>query len=282
VTPADQGSVIYNYQAEVFRVETGIRVVWNAGGTAAVPVIPNSVEYTGLLATQVGLVRQRQYKFRIAAENELGLGEWSEWASLTSPPRGFCLNPPNTPLNFGRHTDTPVTGKIKLQWNAIDNENAAGGDDIAAITYEVWAGAVEETLRGETSNNYFELNVPAGQTWKVKVRSKNSSGQSSIFTAILNMISALLPAIPPTLALSSTTANQVVMTWTVPANGGSPITGYEVSNDGFNAIIIPVPNTDVTATVGGAGGQLTTFSVRAVNAVGTGPAQSQQITVMAR
>jgi len=280
-TPADQGSVIYGFQAEVFRIETQVATLWSSGGTAANPVIPEDVTFDA--ASGVGLVRQRQYKFHVAAVNSMGRGEWSEWASLTEAPRGFCLNAPDTPLAPGRHPDAPTAGKVKITWTAIADENAAGGDDVAAVRYEIWAGAVELTLRGETTSageNSFEQAVPSGQTWKFKVRSKNSSGQTSAFTALLNMVSALLPNIPPTLGLSSTTATQVVMTWTVPTNGGTPITSYEVSNNNF-ATFITVANTDTTYTyLAQPAGATVTYSVRARNAVGPGPGQSDTQLVL--
>jgi hypothetical protein len=274
-SPADQGSAIFGFAAEVLRIETGISVSWTSGGTANNPVIPLNVAFTGDSANAVGLVRQRQYKFHVAAVNGMGVGEWSEWASLTDAPRGFCLNAPDTPLNAGRHSDTPVAGQVKVQWDAIDNENAAGGDDAAAVTYEVWAAAygTDLTLRAEVSVNYYEQTVPSGQTWTFKIRAKNSGGQTSAFTAALDMVSAELPGQPATLSLSSTTATQVVMTWSVPTNGGSPITAYEVTNNDF-VTFTSVENTAVTATLGAQpSGATLTYKVRARNAVGAGTAQ---------
>jgi len=276
-SPADQGSAIFGYEAEVLRIETGIATTWNSGGTAANPIIPLSVDFTAI--SNVGLVRQRQYKFHVAAVNGMGVGEWSEWASLTDAPRGYCLDAPDTPLNPGRHTDTPTAGKIKLQWDAIADENAAGGDDVAGITYEIWAGAVTETLRGDVSGNTFEQAVTAGEIWKFKIRSKNTGGQTSAFTAVMNMVSAMLPSQPPTLTATSSTVAQVVLVWTVPQHGGTPITGYEVTNDNF-VTAIQVANTDTTYTmVNQASGNTFTYKVRAVNAVGAGLAQDDDCTV---
>jgi titin len=277
--PADQGASVYGYQAEVLRIETGIATLWDSGGTPADPKIPLLVKFEGDDANAVGLVRQRQYKFHVAAVNSQGRGEWSEWASLTDPPRGFCLNAPNTPLNFKRHTDTPVAGKIKFQWDAIGDENAAGGDDIAAITYEVWAGAVTPSLRAEIALNYYEQAVPAGQTWKFYVRALNSGGQRSVATATLSMVSAELPGQPPSLTLQSTTAAQVVLTWTVPSNGGTPIQAYEVTSNDF-ATSVETLGTDTTYTfLAQNAGATVVYKVRARNRVGVGPAQEDTIVV---
>lgn len=253
-------------------------VTYDFGGTAAAPVIPTSVTLNTLLVPI--LVRQRQFRFRIAAQNELGLGEWSEYASLTDAPKGFCLDAPITPLNPKRHTDTPTAGKIKIQWDAIADEFASGGDDVANIMYEVYGGAVDLVLLADTSDNFYEQDpVPAGSTFKFKVRSKNRSGQPSAFTAVMNLISASLPAMPPTLTLTSTTPNQVNMVWTVPADGGSPIIRYEVTRTGLGAYE-NVANSLLTTTLAGlAGGATLTFEVRAVTAVGAGPSQTATIVV---
>jgi hypothetical protein len=278
--PADQGAAIFNYQAEIKRLDNGITATWNAGGTGANPLTPLSVSFTGLTAAAHGIVRQRQFKFKVAGENQMGLGIWSEWASLTTAPRGWTLNAPNTPANPGRHSDTPVPGKVKIQWDAIGDENAAGGDDVAGITYEIWAGPTDLAYRAETSNNYYEQVVPSGQTWKFKVRSKNTSGQTSVWTVIMNMVSAALPSAPTPLTVSSTTATQVVMSWTVPSdNGGTSITAYEVSRDNF-VNVQTVANTDTTVTLfGQPSAALLTYKVRARNAVGVGAEESQTITV---
>jgi len=280
--PADQGAVVYGYQAEILRVETGISSLWDSGGTAANPAVPLEADFVGALATTHGLIRQRQYKFHVAAVNSMGRGEWSEWASLTNAPRGYCLNPPDTPANFGRHPDTPVAGNIKLSWDIIATENAAGGDDTAAITYEIWAGATTLSLRGEVSTNYFHQAVPAGQTWKFKIRSKNSSGQTSAYSAEQAMVSAMLPAMPAALSLTSTTAQQVVLDWTQSpplANGGSAITSYEVTADDFLTFTTVANSVTVYTFFGQASGAIRTYKVRARNGVGAGPAQTNTITV---
>lgn len=96
---------------------SGSAQTWNAGGTQAVPYTTT----TGVTLTGLGLVAAQQFKFRVRAVNKMGSGVWSDWSSLTDPPRGFALDAPNTPANFGRHSDPAVTGTIKVGHGPSEN-----------------------------------------------------------------------------------------------------------------------------------------------------------------
>jgi len=275
--PADRGSVIFNYVAELVRDEFNIAQAWNGGGTAAAPYTTTGITFQN--QGDHGLVRYRKFRFHVAAVNEMGIGDWSEWASLDVKPRGYTFDPPSTPTNFGRAASTPVEGKVKVSWDAILDNAQAGGDEAANIQYEVWAGPTVAVLRATISQNEYEQDVPKGQTWKFKVRSVNSGGQESPFTSEMNMVSAELPGAPATLTCTSTTPQQVGMVWTVGTNGGTPLTGYEASYDNWNTVqLIQATNVDYTFAQQ-AGGAFITYRVRARNAVGYGAEQSCTIQV---
>jgi hypothetical protein len=75
------------------------------------------------------------------------------------------------------------------------------------------------------------------------------------------------------------------LTWTVPANGGSPITGYRVSRAAsatgtFTLIASPAATVTSYTDNGRTGGTTSWYRVAAVNAVGTG-AVSNTVAVTA-
>jgi len=280
-SPADNGATIYNYRGELHKIDDGSVQVWNGLGTTNSPYTSTSLTLT---EPSYGLVANKQYKFRVRGENVMDLGVWSSWTSLTDPPRGFTLAPPQVPPNFGRHSDPPAAGAVKLGWDLFTVTAQTGGDAVSSVTYEVWGGqsTLVQLSMIDDRNNYHSQAVPAGDTWYFKVRAKNSGGTTSPFTATLAMISAELPNMPPLNAVTSTTAGQVVMSWDVPAPTnytGAGILRYEVSNNNFVSLH-QVSNTLTTYTFTGQSqsAQLT-YSVRSVNSVGHSLSDSRTICV---
>lgn len=119
----------------------------------------------------------------------------------------------------------------------------------------------------------------------VFVKAQNSAGTGPSGGAI----SAVPPTVPPVAATANHTTRAATVTWNPPAlTGGSPITGYAVSRDGVDS----AGNGPTTSTVGADRRSLTfgnlqpgatyTFQVRAINAVGTGPAGTATGTVLRR
>eukprot|EP00930_Biecheleria_cincta_P038762 TRINITY_DN26639_c0_g1_i1.p1 TRINITY_DN26639_c0_g1~~TRINITY_DN26639_c0_g1_i1.p1 ORF type:complete len:4930 (+),score=584.21 TRINITY_DN26639_c0_g1_i1:1092-14792(+) len=299
VAPASQGAPIYNYNGELYDVLTNTVQFWdpqrNNPNKRENPFTATEVTLTTAASVHQmsSLVGARQYKFRIAAENAMGLGEWSEWSSLTEAPRGFTLNAPINPTNFGRHSDPARSGYIKLGWDAINSVTQTGGDLVANIRYEIFAGTtttnlVQQVMPSDT-DNFFEQVVPAGQKMWYRLRAVNSGGRGSPWSATVlediatvNLVSAEVPSQATISALTSTTAGEAVVSFNVPAsNGNSPITGYEVSTTANFASAIQLANTDTQTRIAGLNaGQVYTVRVRAKNAVGTGPEDTRQVTIL--
>lgn len=285
VAPASQGAPIFNYHGEIYDVLTNTFQVWDGGGTSAVPYTSTSVTLSGY-----NLAAGQQFKFRVAGENGMGTGVWSEWSSLTDAPRGFCLNAPIVPLNFGRHSDPARSGYIKIGWDAINQITQTGGDLVANIRYEVFAGTttanmVQQVMPSDT-DNFYEQIVPAGQKMYYRVRAVNSGGRGSPWSlnfqdaATVHLVSAEVPSQVTISALTSTNPGQCVLSWSVPSsNGNSPITGYEVTDDNW-ATSSPVSNTATQYTFAGRNaGATLTIRVRARNSVGYGPDDAKQVTI---
>jgi len=279
VAPSSHGAVIFNYIGELQNVATGTTQVWSGGGTDALPYTATTVVLTGL-----GLVAGEQFKFRVAGVNEMGTAAWSDWSSLTDPPRGFALDKPITPTSFGRHSDPATAGRIKLGWDAIGTVADAGGDQVSGVKYEVWGGhiqtAMTQRVMSSDTDNFYEEVIPAGQKVYYRARTLNSGGIPSIWTSYIQVPSAEVPTQAVLRPLTSTEAGKVIVEWNIPVyDGSSPITRYEVTNDNW-ATIIEVANTEQEFIYfGQSANAYVTYLLRAYNAVGASPVSSQTILV---
>lgn len=279
--PSSNGAFIYNYEGEMYRVSDTTTQSWDAGGSQATPYTTT----TSVLLTGLGLVAAEQYKFRVRAVNKMGSGTWSEWSSLVDPPRGFTLDTPTTPTNFGRHSDPAVSGTIKVGWDAIATVADAGGDAVASVTYEVYAGPTTGTMTAQTlgspTDTFFSKAVTTGTTYYFQMRAVNSAGLGSTWAGPIDLVSAEVPGVPTLDSVTSTTAQQVVMSWTPNANdGNSVILHFLVSNDNFVANSVTVANTLTTYTYTlQNSGATVTYYIKAVNSVGESTAASASVLV---
>jgi len=271
---------LYKYVGELHRMDLDITESWSGNGTADEPMTDTEVLFSG--AGDHGLEARRQYKFRVRGVNANGEGTWSEWSSVTEEPRGVCVDDPAVPANFRRHPDAAVAGFIKLAWDAPANEEQAGGDYLSNVTYEVWGGpreAVPLSMEDPAATE-FNRSVPVGGSWHFQVRAVNSAGKRSDFASELQLVSGAVPSAPSLAFAGSTGPGQVQLVWLAPAgDGGTPVTRYELSNDTFVAMILPTASSAMHHILEGQSAGTRTYSIRAVNAVGYGLADSQVVTV---
>jgi hypothetical protein len=278
--PADNGAAIFNYVGELYHLDGGANVTWDAGGVQGTP-------QTGLTVTlQDGaMIAGNQYAFRVAAVNEIGTAEWSAWSDITvDPPRGYTMDAPNIPISFARKDPSAaVTNAISISWTGPATVDEAGGDDPSNVRYEVYSGTTipSMVLVDTVSAAEYTESTTYQTVYYYKVRAVNSAGLTSAFTSILELVSATVPGQPVLISASSNTAEQVVLTWNPPAdNGGSVITKYQVG--GSPSGNVDVESTLLTATLTGQpGGSTLEYDIRAVNAVGEGTQVSVFVTVAA-
>ncbi|CAE7771771.1 FNDC3A [Symbiodinium pilosum] len=284
--PSDNGAFIYNYVGEMRDVAADTTQAWDATGTSGSPQTGTTYTITGL-----NLVAKKQFQFRVRAVNKMGNGPWSSWSSLVDPPRGWCLDAPNTPGNFGRHPDTAVSGTIQISWDPLLTDAEAGGDNADNVIYEVYAGAstgsmTKQTTVSDTDTN-FTLAVTTGTTYYFQVRAVNVAGVGSPWAGPIALVSAEVPGQPTILSCTSTVAEQVDMSWTPNAfNGNSIVTHYIVSEDNFTnstGAMAEVSNTITSASFFGQDpGVQNHYGVRAVNSVGESFEAMCTVTPMAR
>ncbi|MFG1605008.1 fibronectin type III domain-containing protein [Actinoplanes sp. NPDC049265] len=217
-------------------------------------------------ATLSGLTNATAYTVILRARNAIGTGPAS--AGVSATPRGS----PNAPAGL---TATPGNGMLSLSFTTPGD----GGYPILAYQVSTDDGgnwAVLPVTTSGTTNTATVTGLANGSAYQLRVRAVNLAGAGASSAAVPVALDALVPDTPTglTAVAGSTT---VALNFQPPAStGGSPITGYEVSTDNGTSWG-PITVTDAllakAATVTGlVNGTTYTIRLRAVNAVGAGPA----------
>ncbi len=255
---------------------TGYRVTPYIGGTAQTPVLTGS---TATSFTVNGLTNGTAYTFRVAAINAVGTGPDSA-ASAPVTPTGATATVPGPPTNV---SGTPGNGSVALTWTAP----SSNGSPITGylVTPSIAGTAQAPVPTGSTSTSFTVTGLTNGTAYTFTVAAINAIGLGPNSTPS----SAITPTAPtppgaPTNVGGSTGDGSVALTWTAPtSSGSSPITGYRVTPyiGGTAQTPVPTGSTATNFTVTGlTNGTAYTFTVAAINAVGTGPesAASSPIT----
>jgi len=201
-----------------------------------------------------------------------GTGLWHQ--IVASPPPA----PPGTPTNV---TTSPGDSQATVTWTpapdgqpvtsfTVHNSLASNGvraPDVL-ITASAGSSAVPTTATVTGLTN--------GASYQFEVSAANALGSSAL-SAPSNLVvpqPVTVPAAPMGVVGLAGNA-QVLLAWSAPSNGGSPITSYTVTAlvGGVPAgISATAPGTATGATVSGlTNGTAYTFTVHAMNAIGSGP-----------
>ena len=207
-----------------------------------------------------GLTNGTSYSFTVTATNAIGTGPESAPASATP------ATVPGAPTNL---LATPGNAQVSLTWSAPASN---GGSAVTGYTATASPGGSTCSVDGTT----FACTIGGltnGISYTVTVTATNAvgTGAPSAPASATPVASATAPGAPTNLA--ATPGNgQVALTWSAPAsNGGSPITGYTATASPGGATCST--SGALTCTVAGlTNGTAYTFTVRATNAVGQGPA----------
>ncbi|MCL2792792.1 MAG: fibronectin type III domain-containing protein [Spirochaetaceae bacterium] len=163
-------------------------------------------------------------------------------------------------------TAVPGIGSITLSWETPASD---GGAVITEYQVSSDDGARWVDLP-YPAYTYTFTNLIDGTQYTFRVRAVNVIGYGLHASA-----AATTPTVPgaPQNFTAATGNTRIPLTWAAPLdNGGSTITGYEVSRDSGVNWISPNPVTATTHTFTDlTNGTPYTFWVRAVNAVGSGP-----------
>jgi hypothetical protein len=75
--------------------------------------------------------------------------------------------------------------------------------------------------------SYTVTELQQGLTYQFKVQAYNDYGYS-VFSNIISILTAQVPA-QPVAPITTWSPDNVIITWSAPDNGGSPITGYVIT-----------------------------------------------------
>ncbi len=260
-SPADGGAVITRYEVQYKRTSVSS---WTSA-----PLVIGSARQT----TITGLTNGTAYDVRVRACNAAGCTV--DWSPLTR------ILIPTTPDQMAAPTLTSGNGRLTVGWSAP----ADGGSPITG--YEVqykrtsvssWSSApsvsattTETTITGLTN----------GTEYDVEVRACNQVGCTVLWSFPTRI---LIPTTPDQMAAPTLTSGNGRLTvgWSAPADGGSPITGYEVQykrttvSSWTSAPSVSATTTETTIT-GLAEGTEYDVEVRAVNEGGAGDWSSTEM-----
>ena len=227
--------------------------------------------------TQVvpGLTNGTQYRFRVAAINAIGTGPLSTASNPVTP---FAVVPGRTDDRRGRarqrRGDRVVDGAGVERWIA---DHGLRGDAVRRLLRlpgrDLQLPRTTQTVTGLTN----------GTSYRFRVAAINAVGTGA---ASATSNPAVIPAtVPnaPTIGSPCAATPRSTLSWTAPGfNGGRPITGYSVT-----PYIAGVPQPPVlfnsvatTQTITGlTNGTTYTFTVAAINIIGTGAESAQSNAV---
>ncbi|OPH58158.1 hypothetical protein BC351_24790 [Paenibacillus ferrarius] len=219
--------------------------------------------------------------FEIHAKNNLPANTYTATVTVSADhmtPVTFIVtqvvNLPNAPANPQNLAADVGDRQINLSWST--------GSD--ATQYHIYMATDADLtniveIATVTSSTYSIQNLVNGTRYYFVVKAENSGGLS----AASNQVSATPATIPGAPANVTAVAGngQAVVTFTAPAdNGGSAITGYEVTASPGNVVVIG--DTSPITLTGLTNGTSYTFTVKAINGAGRSAVSAESNTVIPR
>jgi hypothetical protein len=174
-------------------------------------------------------------------------------------------------------TATAGNGSATVSWTAPSN----GGSPITSYTVTPFIAGVAQpatTVTGSppaTSTTITGLTNGTAYTFTVKATNAIGTGPPSTASSAVTPTAPTVPAAPTNVTATAGNGSANV-SWTAPANGGSPITSYTItpyigSTAQTATTITGSPPATSTTITGLTNGTSYTFTVKATNAIGTGP-----------
>ncbi len=223
---------------------------------------PGGITATGPAGpiTVTGLTNGTAYTFTATATNAIGTSQGSTPSNSVTP---SLLTPPGVPTSV---TAVNGSGQATVSFAApVSN----GGSPIFLYTV---TSSPDGIIAAGTSSPITITGLTNGTAYTFTVTAMNVIGTGPA-SGPSNSVTPALLAVPgaPTIGNATAGDSQATVNFTPPASdGGSPITSYTVTStpDGITAAGTASP---ITVT-GLTNGTAYTFTVTAVNAIGTGPA----------
>ena len=240
-------------------------------GTTAQTAVQTTTAATSFTVT--GLTNGTAYTFTVAAVTAVGTGPDSSPSAAVTP-----ATTPGAPTGV---TGTAGNTSVALTWTA---PASTGGSPVTGyrITPRISGVAQTPVLTGSAGTSFNVTGLTNGTAYTFVVAAINAAGTGPNSSASSSITPATVPGAPT--AVSGTSGNASVrLTWTAPSsNGGRSISGYRVTPFVGTTAQTPVltGSTSTSFTVNGlTNGTAYTFTVAAINAMGTGADSSPSAPV---
>ncbi|WP_313588412.1 fibronectin type III domain-containing protein, partial [Aquidulcibacter sp.] len=165
----------------------------------------------------------------------------------------------------------PSNTSIKVHYSA---PTATGGSAITSYTASCAAGGATRTGIGTTSP-IDVTGLSNGTAYSCSITATNATGTSASSTAASATPGLPIAPAAPTIGAATPADRGASIAFTAPLiTGGSPITSYNVTCVNGTVSISAAGSTSPATVTGLSNGLTYSCSVRAINAVGTGPASA--------
>ncbi|WKY05591.1 hypothetical protein Q1695_006081 [Nippostrongylus brasiliensis] len=206
---------------------TGYKIEYQEIGSQLWDRIPGTI--SGTSYTVRGLEHGQQYRFRIRAENMVGLSDYTTGTSVLIKDPFDPPGPPSTPEVTGYDSNL-----VSLAWNPPKHD---GGSPVLGYVIERfekkgggdWAPIKMPLVKGTeiTIPNLFE-----GETYQFRVRAVNAAGEGEASNGsdpVTCKPFVVPPGPPDQPRIGTITKNSAEVLWNRPLrDGGAPIDGYIV------------------------------------------------------
>jgi hypothetical protein len=254
--PNNNGSAITSYTVMVSSS--------NGGSLGTIGTI------SGTSCTVTGLTDGKDYTFTVTATNAAGTSAAGTSNTIT------LAGLPGIPV-----IQTPTQGdtQVTVNWSAPSSNGSA------ITTYYIQpyaAGSLFNIIStASTATSYTVTNLTNGTSYTFSVAAVNGVGTGSYSSQSSPVTPAGLPG-PPNITSTPAGDTQVTVNWSAPTSNGSTISNYSIQEyigGSFNRTITTGSAATSYTVTGLTNGTSYTFSVAAVNGVGTGSYSSQSSPV---
>lgn len=194
--------------------------------------------------TDNGLTPYQSYSYTVAARNAYS-NSVSGTGPQTAAVAAVAPGPPAAPTNLTGQSSTTVPGQVSLSWTAPTTTGAGG---ITGYTVRLADGTLIQKLTG-TATTYTVSNLTPGVAYTFVVTARNAladaEGSESAYSNQVIVTPIGEPAAPTNVsaAVSTTTSNRIVVSWTAPPGS---LSGFNIFSrvNGADTLIGTINNTN--------------------------------------